>query len=218
MRIILIRHGATEWSVASRHTGVTDLPLTPEGREQASKSARAVRALWGDDEATRRIFSSPLLRSRQTAEIVCGSEAPIREDPRLREFDYGDYEGLTTAEIREDRPGWDIWRDGCPQGETAERVGERVDSFLTSLAAFDGTSVVFSHGHLIRIFAARAVGLAPQQGRIFSLDTAAISVIEDPRGEPEIKSWNHDPSPYDSMNRTTHDASSSRDRHGVTRP
>jgi probable phosphoglycerate mutase len=199
MRIILIRHGATEWSVASRHTGVSDLPLTPEGREQASVTARAVEVMLEDGRGREypRIFSSPLRRSLQTARIVCGPAATIVEDPRLREFHYGDYEGLTTAEIREDRPGWDIWRDGCPHGETAEEVGDRVDSFLSSIQGFDGTIMVFSHGHLLRIFAARAVGLTAQQGRIFSLDTAAVSMIEDPRGEPEVKFWNHDPSLYD---------------------
>ncbi len=202
MRIILIRHGATEWSVASRHTGLTDLPLTALGEEQASSAARVLRALVPHVDEPVRNFSSPLRRSLQTAVIVCGSGAVIVEDSRLREFHYGDYEGLTTAEIRDSRPGWDIWRDGCPNGETVEEVGERVDSFLSSLEGAHGTSVVFSHGHLIRVLAARAVGLSAVQGSIFSLETAAISIIEDPRGEREIKLWNHDPSLHDSSRRT----------------
>ncbi len=199
MKIVLIRHGATEWSVASRHTGVTDLPLTQEGREQASRSALALRSLLQHDLDPVRIFSSPLRRSMQTASIILGEDAVIVEDVRLREFHYGDYEGLTTAEIREIRPGWDIWRDGCPNGETVDDVKVRVDSFLSSLEGFDGTNVVFSHGHLIRILGARAVGLEAQQGSIFSLDTAAISMIEDPRGEREIRMWNHDASLHDPL-------------------
>ncbi len=199
MKIVLIRHGATEWSVASRHTGVTDLPLTHEGREQASRTARALRTLLQHDHDPVRIFSSPLRRSMQTASIILGENAVVVEDARLREFHYGDYEGLTTAEIREIRPGWDMWRDGCPNGETVDDVGARVDAFLKSLEGLSGTNIVFSHGHLIRILGARAVGLEAQQGSIFSLDTAAISIIEDPRGEREIKMWNHDASVNESL-------------------
>jgi probable phosphoglycerate mutase len=194
MRLVLVRHGATDWSVAARHTGITDLPLTELGREQATATAKGIRRLLGENYEPSNVYSSPLVRSLETASIVCGQSGPIIEDPRLLEFNYGDYEGLTPAAIRELRPEWDIWRDGCPNGETAETVGHRVDAFITSLPGSDETNIVFSHGHLIRILAARSIGLNAEQGRIFTLDTATISVVEDVRGKRVIKLWNLDAS------------------------
>ena len=193
MKIVLIRHGATKWSVSARHTGVTDLPLTTDGEKQAEIASLGLSRLLQEDPSEIRIFSSPLIRSLTTARIVCGSEATIVEDARLAEFNYGDFEGLTPTEIRDLHPGWDIWRHGCPNGETARDVGDRVDSFLFSLRSGGATNLVFSHGHLIRILAARAVGLSAECGEIFTLDTATISQIEDVRGKRVIKTWNLDP-------------------------
>jgi len=194
MRLVLVRHGATAWSVAARHTGTTDLPLTELGREQAAATAKGIRRLFGKDFESSNVYSSPLVRSLETASIVCGRTRTIIEDPRLLEFNYGDYEGLAPAAIRELRPQWDIWRDGCPNGETVEAVGHRVDAFIASLPGGEETNVVFSHGHLIRILAAKSIGLIAEQGRIFTLDTATISVIEDVRGKRVIKLWNLDAS------------------------
>jgi broad specificity phosphatase PhoE len=192
MKLILVRHGATEWSVSGQHTGRTNIELTEQGRTQAHRAAKAVRKVMGSDFATAPVFSSPLARAKETAQIIFGS-GRVRFDNNLMEFDYGDYEGLTSTEIRLSNPTWEIWNDGCPNGETCDAVGMRADSFLQSIERSDATVVAVAHGHLIRILAARAIGLPGAQGQIFTLDTATISIIEDVRGKRAIKMWNLDP-------------------------
>jgi probable phosphoglycerate mutase len=187
VKLILVRHGATDWSANGRHTGRTDVMLTEHGRRQAEVSRRKVQAMVGHTYAIS--WSSPLARSRQTAEIVLGG-APYTVDPRLGEFDYGDYEGLTTAQIREKAPGWTVW-DGCPGGETVADVAARADAFLADAHMSPASvGIVFAHGHLLRIFAARAIGQQGELGRHLGLDTASVSIIEDLRDGPALTLWN----------------------------
>lgn len=187
MKLILVRHGATEWSANGRHTGNTDLPLTEDGRNQAANARGKVAALAGRTFTVS--WSSPLSRARATADLVLGGR-PYTVDNRLREFDYGDYEGLTTAQIRERAPGWTVW-DGCPHGETVAEVAARCDAFLADTHASPATvGVVFAHGHLLRILAARAVGQPGEFGRCLGLDTASVSVIDGLRDGAAITLWN----------------------------
>ena len=193
MKLLLVRHGATEWSATGQHTGSTDIPLTPIGVAQAGLAARAVEVVVGQELAAARVYSSPMSRALVTAHRVVGDDYPIVVTSDLLEYNYGDYEGLTPAQIRGRRPGWDIWRDGCPGGEQPEEVGARADLFLDAIAANPGLTIAFAHGHIIRILAARALGLTATQGQIFTLDTATLSLIEDVRGKRVIKLWNLDP-------------------------
>ena len=187
MKLILVRHGATEWSANGRHTGTTDLPLTDHGRAQAEAAQTKVKAMIGHTFSTS--WSSPLMRAKETADIVLGG-TPFTVDARLREFDYGEYEGLTTAQIRERAPGWTVW-DGCPGGETVADVAARVDSFLNDVHSSPATiGVIFAHGHFLRIFAARAIGQPGELGRNLGLDTASVSIIEDLRDGAAITLWN----------------------------
>ncbi len=202
MDLILLRHGETDWSVSGQHTGRTDIPLTGRGRAEAATVADVVHELL-EGRAAPVVYSSPLMRAFETAQIVLPEASIIRRD-ELMEMDYGNYEGMTRTQIQEEWPGWDIWRDGCPHGETVEQVGNRVDKFLTAAASAlpatsvtsaetpdgGGVVVVFAHGHLIKILAARAIGLAPADGRIFKLDTATVSMIATDRGEQVVKLWN----------------------------
>jgi broad specificity phosphatase PhoE len=187
VKLILVRHGATEWSANGRHTGNTDLPLTEDGRRQAANTSGKVASLTG--RAFTISWSSPLSRARATADLVLGGR-PYSVDNRLREFDYGDYEGLTTAQIRDRAPGWTVW-EGCPNGETVAQVAARCDAFLTDAHASPATvGVVFAHGHLLRILAARAIGQPGEFGRFLGLDTASVSVIDDLRDGAAITLWN----------------------------
>jgi broad specificity phosphatase PhoE len=187
MELILVRHGETEWSRSGQHTGRTDLPLTAEGRAEGAAARPLVERLLGG--RVPRIYSSPRSRAIATSELVLpGFERAVA--PHIAEYDYGDYEGLTTAEIRSRQPDWDIWRDGCPGGETTDAVGARADAFLAEATETDGPVVAFSHGHMLRILAARFLGLPAAQGRIFTLDTAAVSVLKVVRGAPVIALWN----------------------------
>ena len=186
--IVLVRHGETEWSRAGRHTGRTDVPLTDEGREQA---ATLGAALGGWRFAL--VLTSPLSRAADTCRLAgLGEVAQERDD--LREWDYGAaYEGRTTAEIREERPGWTLWRDGVPGGETAAEVGARADRAIAELRAAEGDAVLFAHGHLLRVLAARWLDLDPDQGRLFALETATISVLGYERETAVIRLWNGKP-------------------------
>ena len=179
MRVVLVRHGATEWSASGQHTSRTDIPLTDAGRD-------AARALAIGREFAL-VLSSPRRRARETAELA--GFAPEIE-PDLVEIDYGDYEGRTTPEIREERPGWTLWRDGSPGGETLAQAGERADRVITRLLAADGDAAVFAHGHILRVLAARWIGLPAERGASFALATASISELGFERESRVIGSWN----------------------------
>jgi broad specificity phosphatase PhoE len=180
--IVLVRHGETEWSRDGRHTGRTDVPLTELGRAQARLLGNALA-----ERNFARVLTSPLARAADTARRA-GYEAEPRDE--LREWDYGAYEGRKTVEIREERPGWTLWQDGVPDGETAAEVAGRVDRVLEELRAVEGEVLLFAHGHLLRVLAARWIGLEPAAGRLLTLDPATISVLGYERETPVIRVWN----------------------------
>jgi broad specificity phosphatase PhoE len=181
--IVLTRHGETEWSRDGRHTSRTDLPLTDTGREQA-------RALGG--RLSGRQFSlvlcSPRVRARETAKLAGFDDPEIDDD--LVEWDYGDYEGRKTKDIRKERPGWELWRDGCPNGESFESIGARADRVLDRAVKLHGDVLVFSHGHMCRILGARWIGMPPQGGGAFVFGTAALSELGFERERHVIAAWN----------------------------
>jgi broad specificity phosphatase PhoE len=182
--VVLVRHGETEWSRAGKHTGKTDIPLTERGERAAEAAGRALR-----DRRLALVLTSPLARAAETCRLAgFGDVAETRDE--LVEWDYGAYEGRRTVEIREDRPGWTLWRDGVPGGETAAEVGERADRVIAELRAVEGDAAVFAHGHLLRVLAARWLGLEPEAGRLFALDPATISVLSYERETSVIRLWN----------------------------
>jgi broad specificity phosphatase PhoE len=183
----LMRHGETVWSAAGRHTGSTDVPLTDVGRVAARRLGAYVAT-----QSFAAVFTSPLGRARETCELADLSGLAI-VDEDLREWDYGDYEGLTTAEIRETRPDWTVWRDGCPGGEVADDVAARVDRVVGRLRERDGVIAVFGHGHCLRVLVARWVGLAAEDGALIALDTATVSRLGWEREQPVIRTWNVQP-------------------------
>ena len=187
VELILIRHGETAWSLSGQHTGVTDLPLTAHGCTEAGALAPVVSKLLAG--RTPVLVCSPRRRAVETAALALPGVAPL-VDERVAEYTYGDYEGLTSQQIHQGRPDWDIWRDGCPHGESTEQVGERADSFLAEHGDVPQPLVVVTHGHFSRILAARALGLAPAQGRLLASVTASASVVEDRQGERCIALWN----------------------------
>jgi broad specificity phosphatase PhoE len=182
--IVLIRHGETEWSRAGKHTGRTDIPLTELGRQQARALGVALRG-----RRFALVLTSPLSRADETCRLAGFGEVALKRD-ELQEWDYGAYEGRTTMDIRKERPGWSIWRDGVPGGETVADVGARADRILAELQKRDGDAAVFAHGHLLRVLAARWLGLEPSEGRLLALDTAAISVLGYEREAQVIRLWN----------------------------
>jgi probable phosphoglycerate mutase len=184
--VVLVRHGETEWSRSGQHTGRMDIGLTDLGRRQA---AMAAEALEGRQFAT--VLSSPLSRARETCEIAGLSDRAERRDD-LMEWHYGDMEGRTTAERRRDVPGWTIWRDGVDGGETLDAVAGRADRVVAELRerASDGDAVVFAHGHLLRVLAARWIGQPPLVAANLKLSTATISVLGYERETPAIVEWN----------------------------
>jgi probable phosphoglycerate mutase len=189
--LILIRHGETEWSRAGRHTGRTDLPLTAAGEAAATALAPAL-ALRHPVAA----FSSPLSRAMRTAELA--GLTGVTPDPDLLEWDYGGYEGLSTAQIRETRPGWYLWRDGVipgdadHPGERIEQVGARADAALARAVPLlhEGDVALVAHGHLLRVLTARRLGLEPSAGRLFRLDTGTLSFLGTEHEQPVISAWN----------------------------
>ena len=182
--LVLVRHGETEWSRALRHTGRTDVPLTAAGREQAQLAG--VRL---ERHAFERVLVSPLRRARDTAELAgLGGTAELVDD--LVEIDYGDYEGRKTLEVREERPGWDFWRDGCPNGEPHEVAGERVDRVIAQVEDLDGDVALVAHGHILRVLAARWIGLEARWGGAFPLQTAALCRLGHERERRAIMTWN----------------------------
>jgi broad specificity phosphatase PhoE len=185
--IWLVRHGETEWSRIRRHTGRTDIELTEHGREQAA----ALRpALAGHDFT--RVISSPLSRALETCRLALPSFA-IEPSEALLEWDYGEYEGLTSAEIRKRRPGWVLWRDGCPGGEAAEEVGKRVDPLVAELLQTKSDVALFAHGHVLRVLAARWLGLRPADGALLALDTGTLSTLGWEHATAVIRRWNAQP-------------------------
>ena len=186
MTLWLVRHGETEWSESGRHTGRTDIPLLPRGVARAEAvGARLAQA--APDPAL--VLTSPLLRAAETCRLAGFGE---RADPcdDLQEWDYGDYEGKTTEEIRAVRPGWTIWHDGVPGGETAADVGRRADRVIERARSADGDVLLFSHGHFLRVLAARWVGLPPAGGRLLALRAGGISALGWERETPVVSSWN----------------------------
>lgn len=180
----LIRHGETEWSLSGAHTGRTDIPLTTNGRSQAEALGRR---LAGHEFTI--VLSSPLARAFDTCQLAgLGGKAQI--DSGLREWDYGDYEGRTTAEIRAQRPAWSLWTDGVPAGETIAQVAARADAVIARVSEIEGAAALFSHGHFLRILTARWLGLEPQAARLFALGTASISTLGYERETRVITRWN----------------------------
>jgi broad specificity phosphatase PhoE len=186
--MLLLRHGETEWSKAGRHTGRTDLPLTEHGEEQARALAPVIK------ETYELVLVSPAQRARRTAELagLTGYEV----DADLWEWDYGGYEGITTPQIRETRPGWYLWRDGVipgdaeHPGESAAQVGARADRVIERAMAVEGRVALVAHGHFLRVLAARWLRLAPEDGRLLKLDTGTYSRLGFEHAEPVLLNWN----------------------------
>ena len=185
--VVLVRHGETLWSRNGKHTGRTDIPLTDEGRRQSERVGEMLRG-----RRFALVLASPLQRAAETCRLAgLGEVAVFREE--LMEWDYGAYEGRTTPEIRAEVPGWSLWRDGVPEGETAADVGRRVDRVIADVRAVDGDVAVFAHGHLLRVLAVRWLGLPPTEGRLFALDPATIAILGNERETPVIRRWNEPP-------------------------
>jgi len=182
-----MRHGETEWSAAGRHTGSTDLPLTDAGRAAARRIGAFVAS-----QSFAAVYVSPMRRARETCELSGFADGAVVDDD-LREWDYGDYEGLTTATIRETRPDWTVWRGGCPNGEAAADVGARVDRVIARFLEYDDAVAVFGHGHCLRVLAARWVGLAAEDGARIALETATVSRLGWEREQPVVSMWNATP-------------------------
>lgn len=183
--VYLARHGETAWSLTGQHTGLTDLPLTERGERNARALGERLAGLKFD-----KVLTSPLLRARRTCELA-GFGSGVVVDPDLVEWNYGEYEGRRTSEIRVQRPDWQLFRDGCPGGESPEQVGTRADRVLTRLRTIQGKALVFSSGHFLRVLAARWLSLEPAGGRHFALSTASLSALgyEDRLGQPVICLW-----------------------------
>ena len=182
--VVLVRHGETEWSRDGRHTGRTDIPLTAEGRRQAEALTAPLHA-W----QFALVLSSPLQRALETCRLAgYGSSAQVR--PELMEWDYGRYEGRTSRQILADNPGWSLWRDGGPDGETPADVGRRVDQVIAQARQVAGDVLIFAHGHVLRVLAARWLDEPPAGGRHYALQTAALSVLGYEHEEPVISRWN----------------------------
>jgi len=183
-QVYLVRHGETEWSLSKQHTGRTDIPLTENGRKVAS-SLRPVLT----SKPFALVLTSPLRRAHETCDLAgLGQHAEI--DCDLVEWNYGEYEGLTPKQIHTSRPGWLIFSDGCPGGENPEDVASRVDRIIAKVRTVEGNVALFSHGHLLRMFAARWLGLPPAGGGHFLLGPATLSIVSYYRGIPAIKQWN----------------------------
>ena len=182
-RLFIVRHGETEWSLAGRHTSRTDLPLTAHGEHQAE----VVRGKLAD-EHFELVLCSPLQRARETCRLAgFGDVAELCDD--LHEWDYGEYEGLTSPQIWETRPDWVLWRDGCPGGEAPAQIGARLDRVLDRFAVVDGDALAFAHGHSLRVLTARWVQMEAAAGAHFKLAAAAIGVLGHERSTPTIDRW-----------------------------
>jgi broad specificity phosphatase PhoE len=185
--IVLVRHGETDWSASGQHTSRTDLPLVEAGREQARALAPALRG-----RTFARVLSSPLKRARETCELIgFGKVVELRDE--LHEWDYGDYEGLTTPQIKHKRPDWDLWQDGCPGGESPDQVSSRADRVLSSLQGVDGQVLVFAHGHFLRVLSARWLEMPVSAGARLMLSAGALCVLGHERETRALERWNETP-------------------------
>lgn len=180
----LFRHGQTEWSLSGAHTGRTDLPLTDAGRENAAALGR-----WLAGRKFSLVLTSPFSRARETC-VLAGYGDVAQVEENLSEWDYGDYEGRTTADIQTERPGWSLWNDGPLNGETVEQVGARADAVLARVSQMDGDVALFAHGHILRILTARWLDLPPDCGRLFALGTATVSTLGHEHDTRVISQWN----------------------------
>jgi probable phosphoglycerate mutase len=184
--VVVVRHGETEWSMALKHTGSTDIPLTEEGRRRAERVGKALRG-----RLFALVLTSPLKRAAETCRLAgFGEQAQTRDD--LLEWDYGDYEGRRTATIREEVPDWTVFSDGVPNGETAEQVGARADRVIEEARGVDGDVLLFAHGHILRVLTARWLGLDPREGRLFVLDPATLCTLGWERETAVLRLWNRD--------------------------
>ena len=183
-QVFLVRHGETEWSLNGRHTGITDIPLTENGRQMATRLLPVLAK-----ESFALALTSPLQRARDTCRLAgFGDLASI--EPDLVEWNYGSYEGLTPGQIHAAAPGWLLFRDGGPGGEQPEEIGARVDRVIEKVRAVKGHVILFAHGHVLRVFGARWVGLPASEGQRFLLETATLTILSYYRGVPAIKRWN----------------------------
>jgi broad specificity phosphatase PhoE len=190
LRLYLVRHGETEWSLSGRHTGRSDIPLTAHGEDQARELRQRLEHI---EFST--VLTSPLQRARRTCELA-GLAAAAEIDPNLEEWDYGDYEGQRSVEIRKERPGWDVFQNGCPHGEAPAQVGERADRLIAHLCTLSGNVALFSHGQFGCVLAARWIGLPVIDGQHFSCGPACFSVLGHDRDHPEVRVielWNAAP-------------------------
>jgi probable phosphoglycerate mutase len=187
-RMVLLRHGATEWTLSGQHTGRTDIPLLDEGREQAKAAGETIRELGLTPFGL--VLTSPLRRASESC-VLAGFEGEV--DPDLMEWDYGEYEGLTTAEIRDQRPGWTLWEDGVPGGERASDVGRRADRVIERARSAEGDTLCVAHGHLLRVLGARWLGLPPVAGCLLTLRVGSICVLGWDYTSPAIELWNRAP-------------------------
>jgi len=182
--IVVVRHGETEWSASGRHTSRTDLPLTEQGRERAQALAPQLA-----ERTFALVLCSPLRRARETCELAGFADAAeLTED--LHEWDYGDYEGLTTPEIWETNPDWSLWRDGCPGGEQPAQVGARADRVLERLRGAGGDALAFAHGHILRVLTARWLDMEVAEGARFALDAGATGTLGFERTTEVLRRWN----------------------------
>jgi len=184
--VYLARHGETAWTVSGQHTGLTDLPLTEQGGQNAKRLGERLNGL-----SFAQVFTSPLQRARRTCELA-GFGAVAEIDPDLVEWNYGEYEGLTSAQVHAKKPDWKLFRDGCPGGETVAQIGARAERVVERLRAVQGNVLLFSSGHFLRVLASRWLGLDASAGQYFLLSTAALSQLgyEHDPSEPVIRLWN----------------------------
>jgi probable phosphoglycerate mutase len=186
--VYLARHGETAWTISHQHTGRTDIPLTERGERNAVSLGQRLRGFQFD-----RVLVSPMQRAKRTCELA-GFGTQAQADPELMEWDYGQYEGRTSAEILKEHPDWFLFRDGCPGGESVAAVGARADHVIARLRASEGRTILFGHSHFFRVLAARWLGLPPSEGRLLLLSTASLSILgyEHNREESAIRLWNDD--------------------------
>lgn len=186
-QVVLVRHGETEWTRDGRHTGKSDIPLTDSGRDQARRLGPEL-APW----SFALVLTSPLQRARETCRLAgYGDRAQLRPD--LMEWDYGSYDGKTSKQIEEIRPGWSLWRDGGPGGEQAADVGRRVDRIINEVRRTDGDVLMFAHGHVLRVLTARWLGQPPEAGRFYAMEPASVSVLGYEHTNAVIRRWNLPP-------------------------